>query len=332
MRARKRIAVLGAGAMGCLYAALLAPHAEVRLVDAWAEQVDAIRARGLMLTGLSGELRPVIEAYHSSETERLEAWADIVIALVGSGQSAGVAPLAARLLAETGYLVTLQNGIGNIEAYEAVLGSGRVVPGLSYHSAAIRDLALVEHTHRGPTWLGEVDGSASQRLAQLVELLEAAGALPEPVDNIMGWVWTKFIHNCAINAVCAVAGLRVGEIPTTPGAEELQTRIIEECLAVVEAKGAMLADSTPLQSIRAFCRLKFNKPSMLQHIEANRATEIESLNGAAVRLGAELGIPTPYNEAITWMVRSIEHHRMFSAAHPYFDYAAMEKAAKAAAR
>jgi 2-dehydropantoate 2-reductase len=326
------IVVIGAGAMGSLYGSLLAPHASVVIVDSWAAQIAAINANGLTLTGIDGVLRPALRAVTYEDVSPLAGQADIVISLVNAGSSAAAAGVAGLVLKPEGYLLTLQNGIGNIEAYERVLGSGRVLAGLSYHSAAIRGPAVVEHTHRGPTWIGEIDRQRTARLAALEALLEKAGAQPHIVEDVVGYVWSKFIHNVAINAVCAVAGIRVGEIPTTPGADELQTKIIEEALAVVKARGVSLADPDPMAAIKAFCRIKFNKPSMLQHMEASRETEIDALNGAVVQLGVEFGIPTPYNESLTWMVRSMQHHRMKMLAEPDIDYEAMEKRAKAMAK
>jgi 2-dehydropantoate 2-reductase len=326
------IAVIGAGAMGSLYGGLLAPFAEVTILDDWREQIDAIRANGLTLTGISGVLRPKLAALHAEDAATIAGEADIAIALVNAGGSAEAAKVARTVLKADGYLLTLQNGIGNIEAYEAALGPGRVLAGLSYHSAALRGLARAEHTHRGPTWIGEIDRRRTERLAALEALLEKAGGMPHIVDDVVGYVWSKFIHNCAINAVCAVGGIRVGEIPTTPGADEMQTRIIEEALAVVKAKGIDLADEDPMTAIKAFCRVKFNKPSMLQHLEASRETEIGALNGAVVRLGAALGIPTPYNQAISWMVESMQHHRIKMLREPDIDYDALERQAKAAAK
>jgi 2-dehydropantoate 2-reductase len=99
----------------------------------------------------------------------------------------------------------------------------------------------------------------------------------------------------------------------------------------VRAKGHALADPDPLKSIKAFCRVKFNRPSMLQQIEASRETEIDALNGAVVREGAALGIPTPYNQAITWMVKSLQDKRIRTARNPNIDYDEMERRAKQAA-
>lgn len=325
---KRRIAVIGAGAMGGVYGNLLSRVAEVAIVDGWREQIAAITAEGLTVSGIDGEQHPSVAAVHLDAADTLAGWADVAVIVVNAGDTPLAATVANTVLDADGFAVTLQNGIGNIEALEAELGRGRVVAGLSYHSGAVRGLGHVAHTHRGPTWIGEIDGSRSARILSLVDLFERAGAMPELVDDVVGWVWTKFIHNCAINSVCAVAGIRVGEIPTSPGADELQTKIIEEALAVVTAKGVTLADPDPMGSIKAFCKVKFNKPSMLQHLEANRETEIEALNGALVREGKALGIPTPYNEAITWMIRASQHHRVEAARYPDIDYDALEKQAR----
>jgi 2-dehydropantoate 2-reductase len=331
MAGEPEIVVLGAGAMGLLYAGLLAPHARVTVVDPWSDQIEALKRDGLTVTGYGGERRLAVGAVHLRDAATLERTADFAIALVSAGASRTAAETARTVLKPDGFLLTLQNGVGNIEAYSAALSADRVMAGLSYHSAALGRPGTVAHTHHGPTWLGEVGRPNGERLKRLTALFDRAGAEPREVADVISYVWTKFIHNCAINAVCAVAGLRVGEIPTTPGADELQTRIIEEALAVVRAKGHALADPDPLKSIKAFCRVKFNRPSMLQQIEASRETEIDALNGAVVREGAALGIPTPYNQAITWMVKSLQDKRIRTARNPNIDYDEMERRAKQAA-
>jgi 2-dehydropantoate 2-reductase len=331
MAGEPEIVVLGAGAMGLLYAGLLAPHARVTVVDPWSDQIEALKRDGLTVTGYGGERRLAVGAVHLRDAATLERTADFAIALVSAGASRTAGETARTVLKPDGFLLTLQNGVGNIEAYSAALSADRVMAGLSYHSAALGRPGTVAHTHHGPTWLGEVGRPNGERLKRLIALFDRAGAEPREVADVISYVWTKFIHNCAINAVCAVAGLRVGEIPTTPGADELQTRIIEEALAVVRAKGHALADPDPLKSIKAFCRVKFNRPSMLQQIEASRETEIDALNGAVVREGAALGIPTPYNQAITWMVKSLQDKRIRTARNPNIDYDEMERRAKQAA-
>ena len=178
MQATPQIVVIGAGAMGLLYAGLLAPHCPVTILDSWSDQIDALKSRGLTLTGVGGTKRPSIAAVHQRDAETIRSSADIVIALTGAGGSPAAAEAAAIVLRPEGYLLTLQNGVGNIEAYEAKLGSGRVLAGLSYHSGILRGLAHAEQTHRGPTWLGEIDKAKTARLAALIALMNRAGAEP----------------------------------------------------------------------------------------------------------------------------------------------------------
>ena len=316
-----RIYVIGAGAMGSLYGGLLARSGcEVILVDRWRAHMDAVAANGLRLSGITGDFTVPLRAIYASDEAGAEQAGvedsgmeesgmlvgagdgDAAIILMDANSTGFAAGLAKRLLKPDGFALTLQNGIGNIEALEAELGRARVIGGLSYHSAAMVEPGHAIHTHKGPTWIGELDGAASARVGALAAMLSGGGFKPQIVEDILGQIWTKFVHNCAINPVSALTGLRVGEISRVAEADALQSRIIEEALAVVAAKGIALVDSDPLASIKKFCLAKFNKPSMLQHMEQGRRTEIDALNGALVREGRALGIATPYNQAVTWMV------------------------------
>jgi 2-dehydropantoate 2-reductase len=323
-----RFAVIGAGAMGSLYGGLLARAGfDVTLLDTWAAHVAAIAREGLRLEGITGDL--VVEVAATTDHAAVKP-VDVAIILVDANATPQAARIAERVLGPDGFAVTLQNGIGNLEALAAVLGERRVIGGLSYHSAAVQGPGHVRHTHAGPTWLGELSGSRTPRLDRLAADVAAAGFTPEIVDDIRALVWGKFVHNCAINAICAITGLRVGEIPRHPGADALQTRVVEEALAVVRGRGVRLPDPDPLHTIKAFCRVKFNKPSMLQHVEQGKRTEIDALNGAVVREGRALGIPTPYNEAVTWLAKTVEA-RMRQVLHEApVDYARLEAEAAAA--
>ena len=132
--------------------------------------------------------------------------------------------------------------------------------------------------------------------------------------------------------VSAITGLRQGEIPRTPPVEEFQTRIIDEILAVVAAKGIRLHDPDIKTSIKDQCWKKFNKPSMQQHVEAGKRTEIDALNGAVVRLAREAGVPVPFNEAITMLIKGLEKSRKQSVDGPSIDYDALEAEAARTAR
>lgn len=316
-----RICIIGAGAMGSLYGAMLARGgAGIVLYDQWQEQIETVRRDGLRLSGITGDFTVDVEA--TTDPGAIGP-VDLCISQVNTYATAAAAEVAQGVLGPDGYCLTLQNGVGNIERLLAVLGEGRVMGGLSYHSAAMGGPGHGVHTHAGPTWLGELDGRRTPRLEALVQLMEKSGFQPTVVDDIQGFIWGKFIHNCSINPICAVAGIRVGQIPMDEAADLFQTRIIEEALAIIRAKGINVPEADPMGAIKKFCKVKFNKPSMLQHVEAGKRTEIDALNGVIVEEGRRHGIPTPFNEALTLMVRAIDARNAFAARGPV-DFDALE--------
>ncbi|MFO1055525.1 MAG: ketopantoate reductase family protein [Dongiaceae bacterium] len=307
-----RIAMIGAGAMGCVYGGLLQRAGEdVTLIDIRAEQVSAIAAHGLRLTGVSGEHR--VRPRAAGAGDPLPAF-ELAVVFVDANATAAAAAQAARLLAPDGHAVTLQNGIGNVEALVAALGRGRVLAGVTMNSANAPGPAHGDHSHAGPTWVGELDGRRSARLDALVAMLARAGLETRIVDDPMAHIWNKFLLNCALNPLCALTGLRPGHVPDNPAMLRLLERIVAEVLAVVRAKGIRLPDPDPLATVKGHCVGRFNRPSMLQHVEQGRRTEIDALNGALVREAEALGLAAPYNDAIACAVKGLEAARMAAVA------------------
>ena len=312
--------------MGSLYGALLSKSGvKVTLYDSWREHIDAIRHSGLRVDGISGDLTLRIPA--TSEIDEI-APCDIAIIFSDTNGTAHAAEVARRVLVPSGFALTLQNGIGNVEILSIAIGANRVLAGLSYHSAALLGPGRIMHTHAGPTYLGEITGDRTRRLSDLARIFENANFKSISVDNITAHIWEKWVHNCAINAISAISGLRVGEISSTHAADELQSHVIAEALAVVKAQGIVLPEEDPTAAIKAFCKVKFNKPSMLQHMEEGRQTEVDALNGAVVRVGQQLGIDTPYNRATMLMVKAREEYMRIASRNPPIDYEALELQAK----
>lgn len=300
-----RIVVIGGGNIGCLYGANLARvGAEVALIDVWAPHVQQIRTHGLRVEGLHGAFTARVEAALPTEAV---APADLALVCVNAYSTGEAARTALAALAPDGYAVTLQNGLGNIEALSEVLGAGRVLAGLSFHSAEILEPGRVNHTNQGPTYLGEIDRARTPRLLALERLLREADMEPVLEEDIVATVWGKFVHNCAINALCAATGLRPGQIREVPAVDELQTRIIHEALALVRARGIVLPEKDPLTAIKAYCARKFHRVSMVQHLARGSRTEIDALNGYVVRESQKLGLAAPWNEALTALVKGLEH-------------------------
>ena len=302
-----RIAMIGAGAMGSVYGGLLSRAGyDVTLIDLRRDHVSAIAAGGLRLSGVSGDHVVHLPAHITAAG--LPPF-DLAIIFVDANATAAAAS-ASHLLKPQGAALTLQNGIGNLETLTAILGPGRVLGGITMNSANMPGPGQAQHSHAGPTWLGELDGRRSERLTAIVEALTRAGLEIIVTDDVQAQVWNKFVLNCAINPLCAITGLLPGEIATTPEVDQLQTRLVEELLAVVRAKGLRLPDPDPLGTIKAHCRARYNRPSMMQHIEQRRRTEIDALNGALVREAAALGMAVPYNDAIARAIKGLEKQRM----------------------
>jgi len=316
-----KITVIGAGAMGGSYGGLLAVAGhEVNMIDAWSAHVDAINQDGLCVDGVLGDHRVRLAA----STGPSGAPAELAIVFVDANNTAAAAETARAILAPGGCAITFQNGIGNVETLQAALGRERVLGGSSMCSAATCGPGHVRLTHLGRTSIGETDGAVRPRTTRVAEILSEAGLETEVVPDIMAVIWEKFALNCCINAIAATTGLRAGEMARLPELDAFQDRIIAEVMTVTEVKGIRLPTPDLPAKIKAQCRKKFNKPSMLQHVEAGRRTEIDALNGALLREAAALGIATPYNEALVALLKGRELHQMRRIHEPDLDYAAWE--------
>jgi 2-dehydropantoate 2-reductase len=299
-----RVVVFGAGAMGSIFGSALARVGdEVVFYDRRPEVVEAIRRDGVRLTGVLGDL--TLRAPATGNPREIGT-ADMALIVVDSAATADVARMAEEHLGPDGFALTLQNGIGNLEALAERLGTARVMAGSTFNSGAGLGPGRTAHTNLGPTVIGEVAGGISERARRLAARFGQAGLPFELSDAVEGHVWSKFVHNCAINPVSAVTGLRGGEIARTPAAARLLDAVLDEVLAVVAAAGVRLPEDDPRGHIHDHCWERYNRPSMLQHLESGRGTEIDALNGALVARARALGIPVPVNETIVAIVKSLE--------------------------
>lgn len=296
--------VIGAGNMGCVYGGNLARIGQsVAFVDVCKEHVEAMAAHGLRLEGLTGDftVRP-----QASVDGRGLPKADVALVCVNTYVTAEAGRTARELLQKDGWCLTLQNGVGNVEILEEILGKGRVLAGLSFQSGDVQGPGHVRHTNNGATYVGELDRSKTPRLSHLCELLAEARMNPEPVEDVMRTIWTKFIHNCGINALCALTGLRPGNIKDVPELDEFQTGIIQEAVALVRAKGIEPTEPDPVAAIKEYCSHKFHRPSMMQHLARGQRTEIDALNGYVARESRKLGLAAPCNDALTKLMKGRE--------------------------
>ena len=294
-------AIIGAGNMGCLYGSNLSRIGEsVTMIDVWEEHVDAMRRSGIRMEGLHGEFVAKVNA--TTDPSDVEP-ADVAIILTTTNETTQAAEIAATVLKDDGYALTLQNGLGNVEQLDTILGKQRSMAGLSFHSADLTGPGRVTHTNHGPTYLGERDRSKTDRLEKLRASMAKAEMGPVVEEDIMSTIWSKFVLNCGIKGICAITDLRPGHIRDVPELDEFQTEVIRETMALVEARGISLPDPDPVTTIKAYCATKFHRVSMLQHLARTRTTEIEALNGYVVRESEKMGLKAPYNDALTKLMK-----------------------------
>jgi 2-dehydropantoate 2-reductase len=302
--AKPHFAMIGAGAMGGAVATLLADAGEnVTLIDTDREIVRNVSQSGFRLEGAAGDHQVSVRVLAEP---REDGWADTAIVLTTANDTQAAAETARRVLKPDGFVLTLQNGIGNVKTLTAVLGGERVTAGSIRSSAQKLAPGESDLTKLDPTVIGEIDGSLSDRMRALAATLDRAGFMVQAAENIVGTLWSKLIHNAAINPICASTGLVQAETAKIPELEALRTAIVEEALAVAKAKNIVLEIPDPLPKLRAHVAAKRTKPSMLQHVEAGRRTEIDAINGAIVREADALGIPVPANRGIVAVIKGIE--------------------------
>jgi len=298
--------VIGPGAMGTLFSVRLnrAGH-HVTLLDYKDDRAEWIRKNGIRIDGLTqaaGVRIPVV-------TTAVSGPIDAVLVCVKSTQTETVARELVGWLPPDSSILTLQNGLGNLETLSGILGNGRVFGGVTSEGATLIGPGHAKHAGRGETLIGPSgnDPAGEHPVNKIVSAFQEAGFDTRATDEVEGLIWGKLIVNVGINALTAVTGLKNGRIPQIKGTKNLMERAVAEAVAVARAKGVKLPYSDPLKRVIDVCRATAeNVASMLQDVLAKKPTEVGFINGAIVREGKTLGIPTPVNWALTRLVEALQ--------------------------
>lgn len=298
-----RLVVLGTGALGCVFAARLAEHAEVWMAGAWAEGVAAVQRDGVRVHEPDGGLRQVAVRATTDPNELPRA--DVILVLVKSYQTLRAADWAVRLLAPNGIAVTLQNGLDNAAKLAVAVGAERTVVGVTYNGATLLGPGEARHAACQPTHIG-VTPATAERVAALVTLLNRAGLEAHTAPDIEGRLWGKAVANAAINPLTALWRVPNGQACATEERCQPLTMLALEAAAVAGARGIALPFDDPVAYVKGVCqRTAANRSSMLQDVERGRPTEIDSINGVIVAEGQRLGVPAPMNELVWRLVRAL---------------------------
>jgi 2-dehydropantoate 2-reductase len=301
-----KIAVVGAGAMGSVYAGLLADAGhEVWAVDSWQEHVDAIRKGGLRVEGASGDR---VVRVHATTDAADVGEAELVI-IATKAQDVEAAAESARVLVGPETLVLpIQNGLGGPDIAASILGEQRVAIGVvGGFGASIVEPGHAHHHGFELVRLGERKGPVTPRIEAIAQVWRTAGFTVQTYDDVDQLVWEKLICNVSFSGPCAVLGWTIGEVIADPSAWMVASRCGQEAFAVAKALGVSLGFDDPVAYVRAFgLKIADARPSMLLDLMAGRRSEIDFINGAIPRAGREVGVATPFNEAITALVKAQE--------------------------
>jgi 2-dehydropantoate 2-reductase len=307
--------IAGAGALGSAFGAMLRVAGfEVALFGRNRAHMDAIRASGLRITGLWGD-RTARGFRVVADPEQIPD-PDYVLVTVKSFDTRKLLETIAPRCERAQY-VTLQNGVGNIEAVTEVVGRERTIGGMVIIGFTVPTPGEVAVTvYGGDVQMGRPSAAPGEapdaEVSRLVEALNASGIITHATDNIRGAIWGKVLYNCALNALGAVLGVPYGEL-SSPHTWAIIERLVRETYAVAAAEGVRLPWSDATEYLRVLAERQLpatakHRASMLQDIERRRRTEIEHLNGAIARMGASYGIAVPVNATLAALVRHFEAH------------------------
>jgi 2-dehydropantoate 2-reductase len=298
-----KILVVGPGAMGCLFAARLqkAGH-PVTLLDYIKERAERITAQGIIVEGVTGEYTVKVPALSGE----LPSPPDLALICVKSYKTTEAGQTIEPWVAPRTTILSLQNGVGNIEILQRIFGSERVLGGVTAEGATLLGVGKIRHAGQGETVIGPAKGSEST-VGKIVDAFNEAGFKTRSADNVNDLVWGKLIINVGINALTALTRLKNGRLPHIAGTRLIMEEAVKEAVSVAQAKNIRLPYPDPVGRVMEVCEATAgNVASMLQDVLKQKVTEIDFLNGAIVREGRSLGIPTPVNLTLTSLVRAIQ--------------------------
>jgi 2-dehydropantoate 2-reductase len=303
-----KIAVIGAGAMGSLFGALLTEGGhEVWLCDIWQDHIKALKRSGLKIEW-KGETRNV-RLNATSDPQQIGA-SELILIFVKSTQTKSAAESAALLAGQNGWVMTLQNGMGNAEAIAQHTPSNRILAGTTAHGATMLEAGSIRHAGAGPTTVGMWAGGEKEfQIAQQIAVqFTQAGIKSAAVEAVRPVIWDKLLVNVGINAITALTGIKNGQILDLELTQELSRTAVEEATAVAQAQGIEIRKDPAAHVFKVAAATAANRSSMGQDVDHHRPTEIKAINGFVVREADRVGLAAPVNRALTALVETMEAH------------------------
>lgn len=302
-----KIAIIGAGAMGCAMGALLHKAGnDVTLVDVSRAIIEAINHNGLKIDDKAGHCETVM--LRATDDPASIGIVDLAIVFVKCYHTEAAVRSAAPYMGDGTIVLSLQNGWGNGPRIASIVGEAKLLLGVCYHSATVLAPGHILHAGRGPSFMGEPNGGMSERLQRVAAAFNQAGIEVTATENVRQEIWAKLALNVATLPTSASLRLFAPQLLDTAEMQHLMRELLREVVAVAQAQNIPLDFNERWEAITGLLAklAPTTKGSMIQDVENARRTEVDVINGAIVEAGARLGIATPYNNTLLWMMKAIE--------------------------
>lgn len=301
-----KIAIIGTGAMGSVYAGLLADAGhDVWAIDSWRDHVEAMKRDGLRVEGASGDRVARVKA----STQAADAGiCDLVIIATKAMDVVAAAQSARPLVGPDTLVQTIQNGLGSADKVVGVLGRDKVTVGIvGGFGASMRGPGHVHHNGWEMVHIGELTGPATPRLNAAAEIWKSGGFNVKTYDDVERMIWEKFICNVTFSGSTALTGLTIGGVIDDPNAWKIAAACGTEAWQVAKARNIAVAIEEPVSFVREFGgKIPHARPSMLLDHMAGRRCEIDVINGAVPVQAAAVGLKAPVNETVSALIRQRE--------------------------
>lgn len=303
-----KTAIVGAGAMGSLFGALLSEAGnDVSLYDVWQEHVDAINANGLQIEREG--VRRSVRITATSNPEEI-GQSDLVILFVKSTQTKTASAAARQLAGESGLALTLQNGMGNADVIAQNFDPVRILAGTTSHGATLLEAGCIRHAGVGPTTLGAWSTSETglENARRVADFFTTAGIETRAVDDVHSVVWNKLLINIGINAITALTGIKNGRLLDLEATRDISRAAVQEAMAVARSVNVRINENAVEHVFEVAQATAANRSSMGQDVDNRRQTEISTINGYVVQEAGRLGLDVPVNRTLSALVETLQYH------------------------
>ena len=303
-----RIDILGAGAMGCLFAALLSRANTVRLADPNLKKLAVLKEKGVTVLEPDGSSFTAYPGLRTPEDASGRPPELLLIFVKSSAEREALAAVRPSLGPDT-LLLTLQNGMGHEKAMEEAAARSRILLGATQHNASLQDIGVVRHVGAGYTQIGALEG-APEKAEAVAAAFRAAGIETTVRSDVRAAIWRKLFMNASASALTGVFRCPLGEVAENPHIWTLCQKLIGEAVAVAGAEGHVFDPEEITEEIRShLLRSAGGITSVYADLAAGRRTEADAITGAVAALGRQLGVGVPVSETVTEIIHAMEERK-----------------------